>query len=191
MHCPVLNEKSSEKPSIVPYFSATKLRQVYIALQTKLLIMNPTFNKALIFLVTILVSSLPLYSQLAQSVWGQLLKETGGEAVSDAVVLLENNAQRYNTLSDASGKFEFREVQPGHYRFRVQHLNFAPYVEQELVVEASKSVYRRILLQEAVQALETVEIESTPLPPNLQRREFTVAQTQRYPATFLTRRDWS
>lgn len=87
--------------------------------------------------------------------------------------------------SDTAGRFILQEVQPGHYLLNIQHVNYAPYLEPELVVEASKSPYRRIQLQEAVRALEEVEIAASLPPATLNRREFTVAQTQRYPATFF------
>ena len=81
-----------------------------------------------------------------------------------AVVVLENVQQRYKTVSDTAGRFILQEVQPGHYRLSIQHVNYAPYLETELVVEASKSPYRRIQLQEAVCALQEVEIAAS-LPP--------------------------
>lgn len=127
----------------------------------------------------------PCLGQLAQAVRGQLLNEASGQPVEGALIAVENGNQRYNAVSDAEGRFEFAAVQPGHYRFRVRHLSYAPYDEAELLVESSKSTYRRILLKETVQALQEVEIASAPLPPNLNKREFTVAQTQRYPATFF------
>ncbi|AHM58537.1 TonB-dependent receptor plug [Flammeovirgaceae bacterium 311] len=139
-------------------------------------------------LFVILLSLLPFYAsnaQVTQTIQGQLLQESTGRPVSGAVVVVENVNQRYHTVSDSAGRYRLEEVQPGHYRFSVQHINYTPYLEPELLVEASKSIYRRVMLQETVRALDEVEIAVTLPPAPLNRREFTMAQTQRYPATFF------
>jgi hypothetical protein len=127
----------------------------------------------------------PSMAQVSQIVRGQLLQESTGRPVSGAVVVLENVEQRYHTISDTSGRFVLNEVQPGHYSFHVQHVNFSPYREPELQVDASKSIYRRVQLQESIRALDEVEIAVALPPAPLNKREFTIAQTQRYPATFF------
>ncbi|WP_224998952.1 TonB-dependent receptor [Cesiribacter sp. SM1] len=137
------------------------------------------------FLLILLSGINPSLAQVSQVVRGQLLQESTGRPVSGAEVVLENVDQRYQTVSDTAGNFVLNEVQPGHYRLLVQHVNYAAYLEPELLVEASKSIYRRVQLQESIRALEEVEIAAALPPAPLNKREFTIAQTQRYPATFF------
>ncbi|GAA4358300.1 carboxypeptidase-like regulatory domain-containing protein [Hymenobacter saemangeumensis] len=126
----------------------------------------------------------PAAAQLSQSVRGRVTEGASGRPIGGAQVELVSGEQHYQTDSDSLGYYVVSPVPPGYYRLQVQRLGYHPYQEPELVVESSKVVYRPLVLQTAAVALGEVQV-GAPQLSSLHQREFTAAQTQRFPATFF------
>ncbi len=65
---------------------------------------------------------LPMARLELTDVEGRLVDAESGEGISDATLHLRGTG--FRTTSGASGRFRFRDVQPGHYTLRSEHLAY-------------------------------------------------------------------
>lgn len=116
---------------------------------------------------------------------GRVTEGARGPGVADAFVVLEG-PERRTVYADQDGRFELRDVAPGAYSIRVEHLAFRA-VEGDLDVPAGGAeVELDVNLQRDAIALEPIVVTVEARSPRLERAGFYDRQRSGF-GTFITR----
>lgn len=82
------------------------------------------------------------------------VKETGKPILLAGVALLPTDKL---TLTDTAGSFKFSDIEPGTYKLQVKRSGYATYTEEELKVEAGKTVRYNVALETAQSDLQILD----------------------------------
>ena len=106
----------------------------------------------------IFLSSLFLWSVAdAQFVKG-VIKDTDGEALPGATLVLKENSM--GTATDLEGRFSLKNVPPGTYTLVVSHVGFEPQ-QRKLMISDDQDVSLTVSLQEEAKSLGDVVVTAT------------------------------
>ncbi|HIP37288.1 MAG TPA: TonB-dependent receptor [Crocinitomix sp.] len=99
------------------------------------------------------------YAQSRQTVRG-VIKETFTEMPIEGVVvkLLDGNETKGETISNANGEFEFKNVQLGHYDILFKHINYKSFILPSINVSVSKETVLEVTMRALPKQLKMVEV---------------------------------
>jgi len=111
----------------------------------------------------------PTFGQNTGAVVGTVRDETG--QVPDATVELtnENTGVKRSTTTNDEGHFEFGNIQPGTYSFRVSKAGFKTYLSKGILLDAGARLRQDVALTVG-DVTETVTVEAGPAQINVSSR---------------------
>lgn len=126
---------------------------------------NP-LSRFMILLPTLFVLTLASFAQFSQrgSISGVVTEASGAVLPKAAVTLLDLGRNQTSTaITDASGRYEFSQLQPGSYQVSVELAGFKKSVSADLTVSPQSEVRCDIPLQLA-SVSETIKVTSSSAP---------------------------
>jgi hypothetical protein len=108
-------------------------------------------------LLLLLSSALPVLAQSGSFVGGRVIDQETGEAVADAMVLVEGTG--LGGLTSSLGLFELAQVPPGNWVIRVQHIAYGEF-RDTLSVPPDAEITLRVILSPETIELEPVVVEA-------------------------------
>jgi hypothetical protein len=92
---------------------------------------------SIIFFTTVL--SFSSYAQSTASIQGTVTDKNSAKIPGARLTLLTNPGLLSSTITDETGKFEFRGLRPGTYLLEVNASGFAPYTHDEIHIARAES----------------------------------------------------
>ncbi len=94
--------------------------------------------------------------QASSAISGRIVDRATDLAVTDALVVLDGT--NHSSVSDADGRFRFRDVVPGEYTLRIRHIAYGNQ-SRTLSVEAGRDVAVQLVISQTAIELDPIVLE--------------------------------
>lgn len=123
---------------------------------------------------------------IVQTVSGTISDEITLQPIQEVSINLDNGKNKYQGISDESGKFIMKNIPVGRYNITFSHLGYRSARLEEILVEAGKEVIINFKLKPAPIMLSGIELRAGTdiLGSALSSYQFSNELSERIPATF-------
>lgn len=134
----------------------------------------------------IVVSCIPAYSQLTQTIKGKVVDIESQVSLPGAYVTIQNSDPQKSTVSNEKGEFALNNIPVGRYDISISFLGYEPVMLQAVTLTSGKELMLNIEMKESVRKLNEVVVsghqknKAINSMAMISARTFSVEETRRY-----------